>query len=342
MALIVTAAGCGSGSIEAPSSSGNTPTIKIAIGSNALNYVDYWVAEAEGLFKKHNVRVEIVNSNALAVAPALLTSGQIDLLLSAVGQGVAVAATGKPVSIVYNLYNYSPGGAAFVGGSDITSIEQLRDKGSDCKLATTQRGTGAYAFARQLMRAYDLRCQISALATTALAVNSITSGQADAATLAPADAATVVEKGGHYLLNPATITDQEAAKIVPNPFPALAVMGLAPALQAKSREVENFLAALEEALKEASSGDPGEIAQKISTLTYFPGLSTETMTRSLTPTLAGLPTTSEGGQITEGAWSTALKSFQEDFDLPGFDAADPRFAYAKLIDMSYLDRAKKQ
>lgn len=346
-ALVVAAAGlaaCNSASSDTNSGTQTTtrPTLKIAIGSNALNYTAYWIAEADGLFAKHEVKVDVVNANALAVAPALLTSGQIDLLISAAGQSVAVAATGKPVSIIANLYDYSPRGGAFVGGSKVTSIKQLKDKGSDCTLVTTAKGTASYAAAKQYMRAYGIRCKMSALATNALTVTSITSGQADAGIFTTADAAAVVTKGGHYLQNPATMTDAQAKKLAPTPFPALTVTGLKPTLKAKAQAVERFLAAIDDALDTISSSTPANLADSLSHLSYFPGVSTTTMTQSLPSILTAVPTAASRGEITEGSWQAALTSFQKDFDLPGFKASAPQFAYSKMIDMSYLKAARTQ
>ncbi|MGY4979381.1 ABC transporter substrate-binding protein [Streptomyces sp. 900105755] len=346
-ALVVAAAGlaaCSSARSDTSSDAqtATRPTLKIAIGSNALNYAAYWIAEADGLFAKHHVTVDVVNANALAVAPALLTSGQVDLLISAAGQSVAVAATGKPVSIVANLYDYSPRGGAFVGGSKVTSIKQLKDMGSDCTLVTTAKGTSAYAAGKQNMRAHGIHCRMSALATNALTVTSLTSGQADAGIFSTADAAAVVAKGGHYLVNPATMTDAEAKKLVPTPFPALTVTGLKPTLKAKSQAVERFLAAIDDALGTISSSTPANLAKSLSHLSYFPGISTTTMTQSLTPILTAVPPAASEGKITQASWEAALTSFQRDFEIPGFKASAPQFAYSKMIDMSYLDAARTQ
>jgi molybdate-binding protein len=342
-ALTAMAAGlaaCGSGADAGSGTAGGTdPTLKIAIGSNALNYLPYWVAEADGLFAKHHVKVDVVNANALAVAPALLTSNQIDLLISASGQSVAVAATGRPVSIVANLYDYSPRGGALVAGSKVTSLKQLQDMGSKCTLVTTAKGTGTYAAAQQYMRAYNIHCKVSALATNALTVTTITSGQADVGTFTAADGAAVVAKGGHYLQNPATMTDAEAKKLVPQAFPALTVSGLKPSLKAKAPAVEKFLAAIDEALTVISTSTPGQLAASISRLPYFTGLSESTMTKTLPVIVKAVPVPATRGKITENDWKAALTSFDKDFDLPGFDPSAPQFAYDKMIDMSYLDAA---
>ncbi|MGI5461162.1 ABC transporter substrate-binding protein [Streptomyces sp. CA-249302] len=344
VAMATGLAACGTGSSDSSSATDTdaNPTLKIAVGSNALNYLPYWVAQSDGLFAKHHVKVDVVNANALAVAPALLTSGQVDLLVSASGQSVAVAATGKQVSIVANLYDYSPRGGAFVGGSKVASIKQLQGMGSNCTLVTTAKGTATYAAAKQYMRAYDIHCKVSALATNALTVAGITSGQADAGTFAAADGAAVVAKGGHYLQNPATMTDAEAKKLVPAPFPALTVTGLKPTLKSKSQAVERFLAAIDDAFRTISSSTPEDLAKSLSRLPYFTGVSRDAMTRTLPVILKAVPTPASGGEITEAAWKAALTSYYKDFDLPGFDPSAPQFAYSKMIDMSYLKAAHPQ
>ncbi|WP_375481075.1 ABC transporter substrate-binding protein [uncultured Jatrophihabitans sp.] len=314
--------------------------IKVAVASNAVNYAAFWVASGENLFKKHGVTVDVVNANALAVAPSLLTSGRTDLLLTSASQEISVAAAGKPINIIQAMFNYSPRGLAFVGSSKVKSMAQLKAKGSNCKIATTQKGTAVYAFARQVARAYGLKCSLTELTTNPLEVAAMTAGRADAAAFTPADAVTVIARGAHALIDPSSITDRQAAKIVPKPFPILTVSGLTSTLKKKSPAVERFLAGLQEGLGQLRSESADEVAAILAKTPYFQGLSAAQLAQSLKPAMSSFPSGARAGVISEADWTTALKSFQLDFGLPGFDAKDPKFGYATIVNMSYLKKSK--
>ena len=317
-------------------------TIKVAVASNAVNYAPFWVALSEDLFKKHGVEVDVVNSNALAVAPSLLSSGEIDLLLTSAGQEVSVAGAGKPVNVIQAMFNYSPRGLAFVGGKDVKSMDQLRALGSNCKIATTQKGTAVYAYAKQVRRAYDLRCSLTELTTNPLEVAAMTSGRTDAGAFTPADASTVISKGGTALIDPTTMTNEEVTKIVPKPFPILTVAGLTPTLKAKSDAVERFLAGLQDGLSQVSKVTPEKVAAALSKTKYFPGIKEQDLAESLKPAMSSFPTGPDAGAISEDDWATTLESLQRDFGLPGFDAGDPKFSYKTVVDMGYLERSKNK
>lgn len=334
LALTSTLAACGDD--ESGGGSGDSAPLKVAIGSNALAYAAFWAAEANDLFEEHGVEVDVVNANALAVAPTMLTSGEVDVLLSSAAQSVAVAGSGKEVSNVFALFDYAIEGARIVGAEGVTSIEQVQEMGDDCTLVTTQRGTSTYAFARQVVRAYDLDCTISEVATNQLSVTNLTSGQATLSAMTVQDAASATAEGANVLVNPSELSAEERARIVPNAFPALTAMGLTDRLEERSGDVEKFLAALAEGLEMARTVDAEELAESFATLPHFPGMKKEDMVGALQAGVVGLP---ESGLITEEAWGHALASYEADFNLPDFSADDPAFAYDKMVATRYLEAA---
>ena len=74
--------------------------------------------------------------------------------------GLNLAKEGIDVSYVYRFSDLDYHCASFATVPEITSVDQLRALGSDCRLATAPVGTSMYAIALAFSAAYDLDCEL--------------------------------------------------------------------------------------------------------------------------------------------------------------------------------------
>jgi ABC-type nitrate/sulfonate/bicarbonate transport system substrate-binding protein len=314
----------------------NEPTLTVSTGSNGINYGPLWVALAKNLFEKHGVKVKVQSANAVATIQTLLESNQIDLGVTSPSQVTVLAAAGKPVSIIANVDNYTGRSVAFVGSSKTTSFDQLKAMGTHCTITATAAGTVLYAYAKKVMEVYGLKCKLATVASNPLVLAAVTAGLTNAAALTVNDAQTAASKGAHALLDPPTMTDAQAAAIVPVLIPAIVVAGLPTTLKNKSAAVVDFLAAIREATLFIEANPAETSAQLIASEPYFTGLTVAQLTASFKATNSSFPSGSDLGEISPSTWQQTLTTFASYFNLPGFDPSSTPVQYAAMVDMSYL------
>jgi ABC-type nitrate/sulfonate/bicarbonate transport system substrate-binding protein len=319
----------------------NEPTLTVATGSNGINYGPLWVALAQNLFEKHGVKVKVQSANAVATMQTLLESNQIDLGVTSPSQITVLAAAGKPVSIISNVDNYTGRSVAFVGSAKTTSFDQLKAMGTHCTITATAAGTVLYAYAKKVMQVYGLTCKLATVASNPLVLAAVTAGLTDAATLTVNDAQTAASKGAHALLNPPTMTDAQAAAIVPVLIPTIVVAGLPATLKNKSAAVVDFLAAMREATQFIEANPAATSAQLIATEPYFTGLTVAQLTASFNATESSFPSGADLGEIAPATWQQTLTTFASYFNLPGFDPSSKTVQYPAMVDMSYLRKVSQ-
>jgi NitT/TauT family transport system substrate-binding protein len=121
LALIV--AGCGAQTAPTP-----VPAEPLRIGYNQwAGYGAVTIASEKGLFKQAGVNVELVLYASLDVANSDFAAQKLDGNLSTLTDGVALAANGLPVEVIWICDN-SSGGDVLISSKGITDIKTLKGK----------------------------------------------------------------------------------------------------------------------------------------------------------------------------------------------------------------------
>jgi hypothetical protein len=296
------------------------------------------VAEEDGLFAKHHVKVNFVPSTGTNAA-SLLISNRVDIVVGTTTYAVSLAEQGQDVAVIYNTSNYGITIAALIGVKG-TTLAGLKAKGSGCRIATTTPGSALYGWTLQVEHALALNCKLSTSANLAGVTASVTNGAADAATTLVDSATMVVKKGeASMLFDPLTMSAQKRDALIPvTTFPNGVTLGLRANLDTKSEAVERFLGALNDALGVVRSSTPEQLATTLSKLPDFATTGVNSMTVAWQSVQSLSPSTEQGAQITQQDWTNVLSGVAG-WGLTSVSPSDPKLAYAKVVDMTYLDKA---
>jgi NitT/TauT family transport system substrate-binding protein len=92
----------------------------VATATSAL-----WVAEDEGLFKKHGLEVKMILFQGSAAATQALLGGGVDIVFGSAAAAITVVGRGVPVAVIAttHLLNYQ-----LVTRANVTNVQQLRGK----------------------------------------------------------------------------------------------------------------------------------------------------------------------------------------------------------------------
>ena len=313
--------------------------LKVTIGSVSEVYAGTWIALGDQLFEKHGVDVEVSTYDGVQSGLAQLTADQIDLFFFTPLLGLNLANQGIEISNIFRFADFTGYAAAFVTTPDITSFDDLKAKGSDCRIAATSVGTGYYYLALAYKEAYGLECEIVPQGSATLALPALTSGEVQAAVIVPALAYGAVEQNVvNILFDPRTATEAEAEKVVPEGHPFTLVFGKKEVLEKKREAVVRFVAALQEANKIVQESTPEELAEI--TLQVEPWKTTDPakLAQTWKVTQQTVPPGPDSGRMSEADWNKALNGVVK-WGVEGIDPADPDLAYDKVVDMSYYDEA---
>jgi ABC-type nitrate/sulfonate/bicarbonate transport system substrate-binding protein len=110
---------------SANAQNGPLKTVNAALAFVASSTLPMWIAEDEGLFKKHGLDVKLNLFQGSAAATQALLSGSIDIVFGSASAAITVVGRGVPVAVVAttHLLNYE-----LVTRPDMTSADQLRGK----------------------------------------------------------------------------------------------------------------------------------------------------------------------------------------------------------------------
>jgi ABC-type nitrate/sulfonate/bicarbonate transport system substrate-binding protein len=341
-------AGCGGSDSDGGSSTaaagggrGEVPSLKASVGSVGANYGPFYVAEAMGLFERHGVDVDVVTYTGTPTAGAMLVSGEVDLAVTNTTTGVA-AMRQQPVIDLMNLYYADQYNLAVLGAEGVESIEDLRAKGKDCRMATGPAGTSIYGWTLQFQEAFGLECRLMEIAQAPAIAATVASGAADAATALPPDAATMTasRQGVTYIYDPLTAPEEIGRQIVPTPVPITGVFGMKDNVAEKREAVVRALAAMREGLLLIDRMEPEEFAQTLARNRAWAGVPIESIEAGAETTMKSLAGEQEG-QITRPEWDEALAQMKL-WDVSGIDPEDPNIQFDKGVDLTYLDEAAAQ
>ena len=141
------------------------------------------------------------------------------------------------------------------------------------------------------------------------------------------------------LFDPLTMSAQKRDALIPvTTFPNGVTLGLRANLDTKSEAVERFLGALNDALGVVRSSTPEQLATTLSKLPDFATTGVNSMTVAWQSVQSLSPSTEQGAQITQQDWTNVLSGVAG-WGLTSVSPSDPKLAYAKVVDMTYLDKA---
>jgi ABC-type nitrate/sulfonate/bicarbonate transport system substrate-binding protein len=312
--------------------------LRLSVGSPSVNFGAYWIAKGEDLFAKHGLRLPDVNVHAQATDDALLVSEQIDVNLTSLGGGMHMAAEGIRAQFIWNIANLGPGVLFVAAREGLSSMEDLAALGGDGKVSMTTQGTGGYGFWLLLKEAYGLDSQEMQVDSPDSAQAALVGGRVDAIVIPPNQALALEEKGRAVLIyDPRSLPEEEARRIVPEPFPFVAVIGLKKNMNTKREAITRLVAALKEGndlLLERSPSELADISIKAEPLFA------ETPRQALEDGWALMKTlvSQDGGHISEEAWDLSVAEHAEmGIEI---DPSNPALSYANMVDMSYLEAAE--
>ncbi|HET6192370.1 MAG TPA: ABC transporter substrate-binding protein [Trebonia sp.] len=327
------ASACSSGSPAAGSSSSAAATQSITIAGNAPTFTAAaYVAQDLGYFAAHHVRVTILDNQGPNV-PTLVVSGRADIGIgAAAAEPVLLTSKGQHVSVIYGEEGGGISASLVVRpGTTLASLKGM----TNCTIGTYPQGTSAYGWATIFSKDLGLKCRFSVYQSAPLQIAALTGGSVNAIIGSPANfSATVAAGKAAFLINCSLAADR--AKYVPsNPAWESVDFGIPSNLAAKRTAVEDFFLAYQEAKDWISKNGPAATAKIVVKFPAARAFTLAQLTSTLTTNAPFTAIPDSTGQITQAQWTTSL-GFFANFGLPDYSAGNPQYAYAKVIDMSYL------
>ncbi len=318
--------------------------LKVAIAAPAVIYGPAYVALAEDLFAKNGLKVDLVSTNAMQTGSAMIVSEQADVVLTNAYLGLRIATEGKDLSYIMNLSGMGARVNAFISKPAIKSVQDLAAAGTNCRILLLPPGTGSWAILQGIIKKYGLKCTISTAGTMPNVVAGALSGQFDAAMVNPQDAYAARDAGkANILIDPLTISDEDATSLYPYSHPFSIAIGMRSTLAQKRGAVEIFIKTLREANQEIEKRSPEDLGQLLAT--RLPEVFGSTPASALAlqwriqQTL--FPHSGNAGYITPDEWRTLISSGPALWGFANLKASDPTVAYDKVVDMSYFEASEK-
>jgi len=328
-------------------------TLTVAEVTAVPNFVVLYVAQAEGLFRKHGLEVKILE-NAGANTLNLLVSGQADLTWYATSNALLLASQGKPTTVIMN--GSRDTGAAILSAQNITSLAQLSDLGNDCTIGTLTIGTQTYGYAVQYLAKPKLKlekCRLRQVGTAATLYALLQSRQVQAAVMPLSSAVIGAQTYGQHLLVSPNKTGYRKEYGFPD-FMNSSWFGLTSTLESKHDEVVRFLKAIGEANKLVVPKNLTRLANDLAKFSVFQSTPFNTLRQSLAYVVNYLGQgitfaspaqvkahpkafSSNPGYIPKGVWNTSVQQYEK-WGL----TIDPNASYAQYrqrVNMSYLAEA---
>jgi hypothetical protein len=312
-------------------------TFTLAVPLPLTDFGAYTLASLLHFDTAYGINLKIL-PNTGANTANLVASGQADAASFTAATAVSLSDQGKQTS-VFLLNEYQPG-IALVGGPDITSIAQLRGF-NNCRIASPTPGSSTYLAALIYLRENALKnCTLVQTPTQAAQVNGTVSGAYQATVSGYSGAVSVVQAGGHWLIDPTT--EKFAKTYGRSTFAAGMVFGLKSGLQAKRDATIGFLRATMAANNYINTHGNAQIVsvlQKDSTFATQPAASLA-LGYFVRPYLGvnahrGANT---AGHLDDKEWKKAIDAAAQ-FGVTSFDAKSASASYAQAVDMSYYKAA---
>jgi ABC-type nitrate/sulfonate/bicarbonate transport system substrate-binding protein len=314
------------------------PTITVAIGSQNWQFGAFYVAQADGLFTKNKVAVNVSSYSASSIMTSLLVSGQIQLGITSDVASLQIAGAGEPSQLIFNTGNIGAGADAVISAKSITSMSQLTS--GTCNVVTQGPGKGSYA----LMVAWErvnaiTNCNSVVAQNVPIQIADVESGSDQAAVVSYGAALPYIDAGlVNLVYNPTTVSKAVAKQMFATPYPAFGVIGLTSTLTANSVAVTRFIKAMREAQAILTTKTPAYIAKLVSRSPGWIGTPVSAIEVALKSEISSFPTGKKAGMISTSAWNTTLAGLV-DWDVAGFSPTGSAYQYGTAINMSYFNKA---
>jgi ABC-type nitrate/sulfonate/bicarbonate transport system substrate-binding protein len=317
--------------------------LRVAVAAPTVIYGPFWVGLANGMFKKNGLDIDLVSTNALSTGAAMVVSDQADVLLTGVFLGLRIASQGKKLAYIMDISDMTARFNGMVSKLDIKSMSDLKARGDNCRILVLPAGSASWAILKGIMDVYGLKCSISTAGTMPNVVAGALSGQFDAAMVNAQDAYAARDAGkANILIDPATMTQQEAQSYYPFKHPYIVALGLKDSLAGKRAAVDIFIKTMREAAAIIAKTSPEELGEMMAK--QLPNVFQSTPASSLTlgwKLQEGVfPSGPNAGFIGADEWNTLLASSFKLWNFATLDPKDPNVAYDNVVDMSYFNETK--
>ena len=326
-AAATTAASAGT-SATAAASSGPVAPLTLAINSLTVGHAVTYIAKSEGFFDKAGVQVTFMENTGNNVLN-LVVSGQADLGEANASNALLAIGDGKPMSI---LYTFQGNGAAgfMIAAKKVTDIKQVKKVGAGAP------GTGIFGFCNFYKAFLKLDYDCIPVADGPTRRAQLLSGQVDAVLDTYAQNADLTDSGQVTVLVDTRKPEVRKQYLGnENSAPEGTIWAPPSTLQNKKESVIRFMRALGMAMKWLDGATDQQVAQSLRKLESF---QKQTEAQLIQQEAGNRPVNYPArGYITQPVWDNALQTYAQ-FGLGAtFDPKDPKFSYAKMIDMSFYD-----
>jgi ABC-type nitrate/sulfonate/bicarbonate transport system substrate-binding protein len=330
-------AGCGSGGDKQASTSGGPKLEHLTLAHCCYTSAPIltYIAIRNGDFRRAGLDVKVLDNQGAALQ-SLMLSGKVDLFDSGtLGQALSLAGKGQATTIIRG----STGGgfAGYMVGNPSTTpdLATLQRKGS-CTIATPQVGTRPYGYATHLVQNLGLKCKVVPYSDAPSMVAAVASKRADAGMAAyPNFATALAAKQVVTLLDP---RDPAAAQKY---LGAYALEGadwlLTSTLKKKRSAVVKYVKGVESARKWWEAKSDRQVAELLHSFEGFNQQSVDSLTQQIKNQRIFLDRGSDKGYVTSQQWAAVLGATK--YDLPDFDANNPKYGYDQRVDMSLFTEA---
>lgn len=297
---------------------------------------DVAIAQTQGFFEARGLDVTIMDGLGSNVAN-VVASGQADLGYAAAAGPLSIARNGADTVIVRAVHG---GGIAanLAAGTDIETIDDLRAI-DGCTIGSLPAPSLTFGAANLIIEALGLdNCSLQIFPDPPSEAGALVAGNVDAAVSSFSVFQSALDAGTvHYLIDTKEPADVELLGGALD-YIEVVYFGIRDNVEGKSSAVAKFLAAIDDAIEFFRTASPDDVA---AALAEFPSYSTRTIEQiraDLLTVSSYYETGSDGGYISEEAWSTVLDRLKA-WDVEGYDAADPSNSYDARVDMSYEKQA---
>jgi NitT/TauT family transport system substrate-binding protein len=329
-------AGCGGEA--APAKPTTNESFTVALPGAQAAFALPFLAEQLGYFKDAHLDVTItpgVGANAIS----MVVTGQADVTMFGTTASFPPVTQGRSTTVIFSQQGGGLGAnVAVLASSKYQSLTDL----SGLRVSTVG-ATGAGYGETQVYSKYVVDhggkpFEIVPAPDATTLVGMLKAGRV---------AATVSAKGfyaqglvdGTFRLLVDMADPANRSKFFGGYFAETAIFGVTNNLKTKKEATIRFLVAIDRAntwLRAHKASDIASVLQKHSVYALTPSNVLELDIESTLPFV-----TTTRGRVTEQMWDLSLKNFAT-WNTPGVDVLSPDFAFAKRVDMSYLDAAQKR
>ena len=311
-----------------PTAAGPAAPLTIAINSLTVGHAVLYVAKAEGYFDQVGVPVTFLENTGNNILN-LVVSGQADIGEANASNAILATADGKPMVI---LYTFQGNGAAgfMIGAKSVTTVQQVKRVGAGAP------GTGIFGFCNFYKAFLKLSYDCVPVADGPTRRAQLLSGQIDAVLDTYAQNADLTDSGQvNVLIDTRKPEVRKQFLGNENSAPEGTVWAPPQTLQNKKESVTRFMKALGMAMKFLDTATDQQVAQSLRKVPSFQAFA-ETLL--ITQEKGNRPVNYPNrGYITQAIWENALQTYAQ-FGLGStFDPKDPKFSFAKIVDMSFYD-----